>query len=176
MFVSIQHRILSQKGTEPRDFSLDCSIPHWSGQGPVHWPLPAVRDLIRDSRLSTYDESVIKLSKVSLWGKCARTGHLLKLPSPTKLARLSHFPPAKALPAGCSTISFLWFNHRPFCRWFRWHLRLWGTKVHVFLKERKNKNKNIGSKSYKGCKKIKKNKLLAALWLGQEKCMHVMFL
>ena len=59
-----------------------------------HWPLPAVRDLTRDGRLSTYDESVLKLSKVSYWGKCTRTGHPLKLPSPTKLARLGHFPPA----------------------------------------------------------------------------------
>jgi hypothetical protein len=27
-------------------------------------------------------------------GRCAQTGHPLKLPSPTKLARLGHFPPA----------------------------------------------------------------------------------
>jgi hypothetical protein len=40
----------------------------------------------------TYDESVLKLSKVSFWGKCARTGHPLKIPSPTKLTRLGHFP------------------------------------------------------------------------------------
>jgi hypothetical protein len=59
-----------------------------------HWPLPAVCDLTRDGRLSTYDESVLKLSKVSFRGKCARTGHPLKLPSPTKPARLGHFPPA----------------------------------------------------------------------------------
>ncbi len=59
-----------------------------------HWPLPAVRDLTRDGRWSTYDESVLKLSKVSFRGKCARTGHPLKLPSPSKLARLGHFPPA----------------------------------------------------------------------------------
>ena len=43
---------------------------------------------------STYDESVLKLPKVSFWGKCARTGHPLKLPSLTKLPRLGHFPPA----------------------------------------------------------------------------------
>ncbi len=67
-----------------------CAFP-----GPIpHWPLPAVRDLTRDRRLSTYDESVLKLSKVSFWVKCARMGHPLKLPSPTKLARLGHFPPA----------------------------------------------------------------------------------
>jgi len=58
------------------------------------WPLPAVRDLARDGRLSTYDVSVLKLSKVSFREKCARTGHRLKLPSPTKLAQLGHFPPA----------------------------------------------------------------------------------
>ncbi len=57
-----------------------------------HCPLPAVRDLTHDGRLSTYDESVLKLSKVSYWGKCTRTGHPLKLPSPTKLAWLGHFP------------------------------------------------------------------------------------
>jgi hypothetical protein len=57
-----------------------------------HWPLPAVCDLTRDGRLSTYDESVLKLSKVSSRVKCARMGHPLRLPSPTK--RLSHFSPA----------------------------------------------------------------------------------
>ncbi len=75
-----------------------------------HWPLPAVRDLTRDGRLSTYDESVLVLSKVSCQGKCARTGHPLKLPS-TKLARLGHFPPAsQAGRLDCPvfyTISFL---------------------------------------------------------------------
>jgi hypothetical protein len=45
-----------------------------------HWPLPAVSDLTRDDRLSTYDESVLKMSKVSFRGKCARTGQPLKLP------------------------------------------------------------------------------------------------
>ena len=34
-----------------------------------HWPLPAVRDLTRDGRLITYDESVLKMSKVSFRGK-----------------------------------------------------------------------------------------------------------
>jgi hypothetical protein len=59
-----------------------------------HWPLPAVRDLTRDGRLSIDDESLLKLSKVSFRGRCARTGGPLKLPSPTKLVRLGHFPPA----------------------------------------------------------------------------------
>ncbi len=53
-----------------------------------------MRDLTRDGRLNTYDESVLKLSKVSFRGKCARTGHPLNLTSPRKLARLGHFPPA----------------------------------------------------------------------------------
>jgi hypothetical protein len=38
--------------------------------------------------------SALKLSNVSFRGKCARLGNALKLPSPTKLARLAHFPPA----------------------------------------------------------------------------------
>jgi hypothetical protein len=50
--------------------------------------LPAVRDLTRDGRWSTYDVSVLK----KMGGRCAQTGHPLKLPSLTKLAR--HFPPA----------------------------------------------------------------------------------
>ncbi len=54
-----------------------------------NWPL---RDLIRDGRLSTYDESVLKLSKNSFRGKCAHTGHPLKLPSPTKISRLGPPP------------------------------------------------------------------------------------
>ncbi len=76
-----------------------------------HWPLLAVRDLTRDGSFSTYDKSVLKLSKVSFRGKCARAGHPLKLPSPTKLVRLGHFLPASQ--AGCLacpvfyTISFL---------------------------------------------------------------------
>ncbi len=53
-----------------------------------------VHDLTSDGSLSTYDESVLKLSKVSFRGKCARTGHPLKLPSPTKPARMGHFPTA----------------------------------------------------------------------------------
>ncbi len=42
------------------------------------------------SRWSTYDVSVLK----KLGGRCAQTGHPLKLPSPTKLARRGHFTPA----------------------------------------------------------------------------------
>jgi hypothetical protein len=53
-----------------------------------------VRDLYRDGRWSTHNVSVLKLSNVSFRGKCARIGNNLKLPSPTKLARLGHFPPA----------------------------------------------------------------------------------
>jgi hypothetical protein len=41
----------------------------------LYWPQPPVRDLTRDVRLSTYDKSVLKLSKVSFRGKCARTWH-----------------------------------------------------------------------------------------------------
>jgi hypothetical protein len=59
-----------------------------------HWPLLAVRDLTHDGRLSTHDVSVLKLSKVSFRGKCARIGHPLKLPSPKNFAGLGHFPPA----------------------------------------------------------------------------------
>jgi hypothetical protein len=58
-----------------------------------HWPLPAVRDLTRDGRWSTYDVSVLKLSNVSFRGKCASMRNTLKISSPTKLARLGHFPP-----------------------------------------------------------------------------------
>jgi hypothetical protein len=49
-----------------------------------------VRDLTRDGRWSTYDVSVLK----KMGGRCAKTGDPLKLPTPTKLARLGHFPPA----------------------------------------------------------------------------------
>jgi hypothetical protein len=46
----------------------------------------AVRDLTLDGRLSISDVSVLK--------KRGGGMHPLKLPSPTKLARLCHFPPA----------------------------------------------------------------------------------
>jgi hypothetical protein len=73
-----------------------------------HWALPAVRDLTRDGRLSTYDESVLKLSKVSFREKCARSGHLLKLQSPTKLARLGHFPPASQVGRLAGTVFYVY--------------------------------------------------------------------
>ncbi len=77
-----------------------------------HFPLLAVRELTHDGRLSTNHESVLKLSKVSFRGKYVHTGNHLKLPSPTKLARLGHFPPANqagrlARPV-FYIISFLW--------------------------------------------------------------------
>ena len=62
-------------------------------------PLPAVRDFTQDGRWSTYDVSVRK--KIG-GGICAETGYPLKLPSPTNLARLGHFPPvSKALCSIC---------------------------------------------------------------------------
>ncbi len=75
------------------------------------WPLPAVRDLTRDCRLSTSDESVPKLSKVSFRGKCV---HLTpsKATIINKTRPAGHFPPASqvgrlARTVFC-TISFLW--------------------------------------------------------------------
>jgi hypothetical protein len=53
-------------------------------------PLPAVRDFSRDGRWSTHDVSVSK----KMGERCAQTGYPLKLPLPTNLARLGHFPPA----------------------------------------------------------------------------------
>ncbi len=76
-----------------------------------YWPLPAVGDLTRDGRLSAFDESVLRLSKVSFLGKCARMGHPLKL---TKFARLGHFPSASQAGRLASpvfyTISILWYG------------------------------------------------------------------
>jgi hypothetical protein len=69
-----------------------------------HWPLPAVRDLTYDGRLSTCDESVLKLSKVSFRGKCTCTEHPLKLPSPTKLAIFLQLARRATLPARCSVL------------------------------------------------------------------------
>ncbi len=66
-----------------------------------NWPLPAVCDLTRDGRWSTYDVCVLKLSNVSFRGKCAPMGNTLKLPSPTKLIFLQLSRRA-ALPARCS--------------------------------------------------------------------------
>jgi hypothetical protein len=51
--------------------------------------MPAVRDFTRDRIWSTYDVSVRK----KRGGGCTETGYPLKLPSPTNLARLGHFPP-----------------------------------------------------------------------------------
>jgi hypothetical protein len=95
-----------------------CIPGTWWGAHITHWPLPAVRDyLTRGGRWSTYDVSVSKLSNVSFRARCARMGNSLKIPSPTKFARLGHFPPASkpaALPARCSMyLSFLWWN-KPF--------------------------------------------------------------
>jgi hypothetical protein len=59
-----------------------------------HWPLPTVRDLTRDGRWSTYDVSVFSTCPTFHSGESARMGNTLKLPSPTKLAWLGHFPPA----------------------------------------------------------------------------------
>jgi hypothetical protein len=61
-------------------------------------PMPAVRDLTRDGRWIIYDVSVHKLYNVPFRVKCARRGQPLNLPSPTKLARPSHFPPASQSP------------------------------------------------------------------------------
>jgi hypothetical protein len=77
-------------------------------------PLPAVRDLTRAGRWSTYDVSVLKLYSVSFPGRCARmgVGHTLKILHQQnshgwfiflQLARQG------ALPARCSMyMSFLW--------------------------------------------------------------------
>jgi hypothetical protein len=48
------------------------------------------------------------------WGGiCAETGYPLKLPSPTNLAPLGHFPPRRgALPARCSMFICLFFGKR----------------------------------------------------------------
>jgi hypothetical protein len=84
------------------------------------------RDLTRGDRLSTYDESVLKLSTVSFQGKCACMGHPLKLPSPTQLARLGHFPPASQAGRLAGPvfyiISFLW----------AWWTRVEGGRVGIF--------------------------------------------
>ncbi len=58
--------------------------------------MPAVRDLTRDGRWSTYDVSVLKLSYVSFRGKCARMGNTLQDTITNKnFARLGDFPPAR---------------------------------------------------------------------------------
>ncbi len=64
------------------------------GNAIPNWPLPAVRDLARDGRWSTYDVSVLNLSNASFRGKWAGMENSLNIPSPTKLARLGHVLPA----------------------------------------------------------------------------------
>ncbi len=82
--------------------------------GYAYTPLAPASRAICYGRLSTYDESVLKLSKVSFWGKRARTRHPLKLPSPTKLARLGCFPPASQAGRLAGPVfytkSFLWIR------------------------------------------------------------------
>jgi hypothetical protein len=57
-----------------------------------HWPLPAVRVLTRDYIVCLLCKCT-QAVQCFIPGRCARTGHTLKLQSPTKLARLGHFPP-----------------------------------------------------------------------------------
>jgi hypothetical protein len=73
-----------------------------------HWPLPAMRDLTRDGRWSIYDVSVIRLSNVSFRGQCALMENTLKLPSPKKLARLGHFPPASQAGRLAGTVFYIY--------------------------------------------------------------------
>jgi hypothetical protein len=44
--------------------------------------------------LVLFNRLLLGFLKSDIWGKCARMGNTLKIPSPTKLARLGHFPPA----------------------------------------------------------------------------------
>jgi hypothetical protein len=41
-----------------------------------------------------FDVIVLKLDNISFREKCARRENTLKIPSPTKLSQLGHFPPA----------------------------------------------------------------------------------
>jgi hypothetical protein len=80
-----------------RKYSTSChELSPTAGRG--QWVM-AVCDLTSDGRLSTYEESVLKLSKFSFLGKCSRREKPLKLLLPTKLARLGHFPPASQVGA-----------------------------------------------------------------------------
>ncbi len=95
------HTCWRERGWEsPTQFRLGvvlCKLMYFVVRSKSHWPMPAVRDLTRDCRLSTYDESVQYSScprQVSFRVKCARTGHPLKLPSPTKHRPLGYFPTA----------------------------------------------------------------------------------
>ncbi len=59
--------------------------------------------------------SVLKKRGGGSLGRCAQTGHRLKLSSPTKLARLGHFPPASQaghLAGLVLYMSFLCVYHR----------------------------------------------------------------
>jgi hypothetical protein len=104
----------SQCFTHVRD-----ALPFFTGSGQTipHWPLPAVRDLTRDGKWSTYDVSVLKLTNVSFRGKCASMGNTLNLPPITKKTRLARsfslqLARRAALPARCSMyMSFLWADH-----------------------------------------------------------------
>jgi hypothetical protein len=69
-------------------------------------PLPAVPDLTRHGRWSTYDVSVLK----KMGGRCAQTAPPLKLLSPTKLAWLGHFPPASQAGRLTGPV-FYWWVH-----------------------------------------------------------------
>ncbi len=81
--------------SESQQAFLQCSLQYPTmGIRIPHWPLPAVLNLNHDGRWSTCDVSVLKLSNVSFRGKYARMGNTLKIPLPTKLPRLGHFPPA----------------------------------------------------------------------------------
>jgi hypothetical protein len=101
-------------------YSLVCGsdVKQWGDHIP-HGHLPRCVWYTYDGRLSIYEESVLKRSKVSFREKCARTWRPLKLPSPTKLARLGHFPPASQAGRLAGplfyTISFLW--GRPRGKW-----------------------------------------------------------
>jgi hypothetical protein len=64
-----------------------------------HRPLPAVRDLTREGRLSTCDETVLKLSKVSFRGKCYH--HQQNLPGWVIFLQLAR---RAALPTLCSIL------------------------------------------------------------------------
>ncbi len=75
----------------------------------------AVRDFTRDGRWRTYDVSVLKKTG----GRCAQTGHPQKLPSPTKLARLGHFPPASQAGPVFYAYVFSLYSTTPSTIWYR---------------------------------------------------------
>jgi hypothetical protein len=65
--------------------------------------------------METYEVSVLKLSNVSFRGKCARMENTLKLPSPTKLARLGHFPPASQVGRLAGPVFYVYVFSLVFC-------------------------------------------------------------